>query len=272
MWAEERAIDLEEADGPQDIGYPSRGLFGNRRYLGTPYDFFYEGNPFAPPNGLYRNRFGPDTYPGSETNAAGPSFVVLDAFSLSGADMSFVYRRETVGGAVPVDTPELRALRGALMSLPAGSKISKTEDHLLIYGQDSVAVATRGRAVLTGRVPTAASPAVAPGNRMATFECRMDGGDERCAIVVRDLREPFDAPEAVWELPPEAGTGRPVSPIVHIPAESGDTWHVLLDGETGGVHVQASASGVRVVPGKSGGSGGACRMARSGRARGACGL
>ena len=251
---EERAIDLEEADGPQDIGYPSRGLFGNRRYLGAPYDFFYEGNPFAPPNGLYRNRFGPDTYPGSETNAGGPSFVVLDAFSPPGADMSFVYQRETVGGAAPVDAPELRALHGALMSLPAGSKVSKTEDHLLIYGLDSVAVATRGLAAPAGRVPTAASPAVAPGNRMATFECRMDGGDERCAIVVRDLGEPFDAPEAVWELPPEAGAGRPISPIVHVPAESGDTWHVLLDGETGGVHVQASASGVRVVPGKSGGA------------------
>ncbi len=249
---EERAIDLEEADGPQDIGYPSGGLFGNPRHLGTPYDFFYEGNPFAPPNGLYRNRFGPDTYPGSETNAAGPSFIVLDAFSPPGADMSFGYQRETVGGAVPVDAPELRALRGALISFPAGSKISGTEGHLLLYGQDSVAVATRGREALTGRVPTAASPAVAPGNRMATFECRMAGGDERCAIVIRDLGESLDVPEAIWEIPPEAGAGRPVSPIVHVPAENGDAWHVLLEGETGGVHVQASASGVRVIPGKSG--------------------
>ena len=251
---EKRAIDLEEADGPQDIGYPSEGLFGHRRHLGTPYDFFYEGNPFAPPNGLYRNRFGPDTYPGSETNAGGPSFMVLDAFSPPAADMSFVHRRETVGGAIPIDAPELQALRGALMSLPGGSKVSQAGDHLLLYGQDSVAVATQDRAVLTGRVPTAASPAVAPGNRMATFECRMDGGDERCAIVVRNLGESFDAPEVVWQLPPDISAGRPVSPILHVPEGSGDTWHVLLDGETGRVHVQASASGVRVVPGKSGGA------------------
>ena len=251
---EERAIDLEEADGPQDIGYPSEGLFGHRRHLGTPYDFFYEGNSFAPPNGLYENRFGPDTYPGSETNAGGPSFIVLDAFSPPGAEMSFDYRRETVSGAIPIDSPELQALHGAFMSLPAGSSVSNAGDHLLLYGGDSVAVATRGRKVLTGRVPTAASPAVAPDNRMATFECRMDAGDERCAIVVRNLEGSLDTPEAIWEIPPEAGAGRPVSPIVYVPATSGDAWHVLLEGETGGVHVRASASGVRVIPGKFGGA------------------
>ena len=256
---EERAIDLEEADGPQDIGYPSEGLFGHlghRRHLGTPFDFFYEGNPFGPDGGppLYRNRFGPDTYPGSETNAGGPSFIVLDAFSEPGAEMSFVYRRETVGGALPIEVPELQALHGALMSLPAGSNVSQAGDHLLLYGRDSVAIATRGRSVLAGRVPTAASPAVAPDNRMATFECRADAGAERCAIVVRDLGGSLDTPEAVWEIPPEAGAGRPISPIVHIPAGNGDAWHVLLEGQTGGVHVQASASGARVIPGKSGGA------------------
>lgn len=249
---EERAIDLEEADGPQDIGYPSEGLFGHRRHLGTPFDFFYEGNPFAPPNGLYENRFGPDTYPGSETNAGGPSFIVLDAFSLPGAEMSLVYRRETVGGAIPIDAPELQALHGAFLSLPAGSGVSRAGDRLLLYGKDSVAVATRGRTVLTGLLPTATSPAVTPDNRMATFECRMDAGDERCAIVVWNLGNSLDSPEAVWEIPPEAGAGRPISPIVYIPEGSGDAWHVLLEGEAGGVHVQASASGVRVIPGKFG--------------------
>ena len=167
--------------------------------------------------------------------------------------MSFVYRRETVGGTLPIDAPELQALHGALMSLPAGSNVSKAGDYLLLYGQDSVAVATQGRTVLTGRVPAAASPAVAPDTRMATFECRTDAGAERCAIVVRDLVGSLDAPEAVWEIPPEAGAGRPISPIVYVPGAGGDAWHLLLEGETGGVHVEASASGARVIPGKSGG-------------------
>ena len=246
-----RAIDLEEADGPQDIGYPSGGLFGHRRHLGAPYDFFYEGNPFAPPVGLYRNRFGPDTYPGSETNAGGPSFVVLESFSAPAADMSFVYRREAVDGAVPLDAPALRALQGAFRSLPEGSGLSATEDYVLLYGQDSVAVAARdftGSAALAGRVPSLAFPAAAPGDRMATFECRREAGAERCAIVVRNLGKPFDAPEAVLDMPPETGAWRPVSPVVHASGPDGEAWHVLLESEAGRAHVQASASGAQVVP------------------------
>src|SRR5690606_18539340 len=42
--ANNRAIDLEEADGAQDIGFPS-GPFGPQADIGTPFDYFYEGNP-----------------------------------------------------------------------------------------------------------------------------------------------------------------------------------------------------------------------------------
>ena len=247
-----RAIDLEEADGPQDIGYPSVGLFGHRRHLGTPYDFFY-ARDFAeetPYTELYRNRFGPDTYPGSETNAGGPSFVVLESFSAPSADMSFVYRREAVSGAAPLDEPALRALQGAFEALPEGSGLLSTAEHLLLYGQDSVAVAAWGSATLAGRVPSAAPPAAAPDGRMATFECgadgagEQDGQDERCAIVVRNLAQPLDAPESVFEMPPDVGAARPVSPIVHASGPGGETWHVLLEG---GVHVAASASGTQAV-------------------------
>lgn len=258
--AARRAIDLEEADGPQDIGHPSGGLFGHRRHLGTPYDFFFERNA-GEQNAfteLYRNRFGPDTYPGSETNAGGPSFVVLESFSAPSADMSFVYRREATGGAAPLDAPELRALQGAFGALPAGSGLSSTEEYLALYGPDSVAVAAWGSATLTGRVPSAAPPALAPGNRMATFECGVDGREERCAIVVRNLGQPFDAPESVWEMPPELDAARPLSPVVHAPGPGGEAWHVLLEGEAGGVHVEASASGAQAV---SGGSGAALGLA-----------
>ena len=248
---ERRAIDLEEADGPQDIGYPSGGLFGHGRHLGTPYDFFYEGNTYGPRDGppLYQNRFGPDTYPASETNAGGPSFVVLESFSAPAADMSFVYRREAVGGAASLDAPALQALQGALGAAPAGSGLVATEDYLLLHGQDSVAVAAWGDAAPIGRVPSLAPPAVAPGNRMATFACGMDERAERCAIVVRTLGKPFDAPESVLEMPPDVGAGRPVSPVVHVSGPDGEAWHVLVESEGGVVHVQASASGVRSVSG-----------------------
>src|SRR5690606_32162494 len=62
-----RTIDLEEADGAQDIGFPSTGLFGAQVEIGSPFDFFFQGNPvtvetqFGGRVTLYRNRFGPDT-------------------------------------------------------------------------------------------------------------------------------------------------------------------------------------------------------------------
>ena len=91
-----RAIDLEEADGAQDIGFSSSsGLFGPRFDLGTPFDFWYEGNPVTVRTNtgqdiqLYTNRFASDTTPSSATNAGGSSSVVLEDFSVPGPEMSF---------------------------------------------------------------------------------------------------------------------------------------------------------------------------------------
>ena len=94
-----RAVDLEEADGAQDIGFPTDNIFGPQVFLGTPFDFFYQDNPVVVINGageeirLYQNRFGTDTYPNSNTNAGGASFVELGAFTLPGPSMSFTYSR-----------------------------------------------------------------------------------------------------------------------------------------------------------------------------------
>ncbi len=99
-----RGVDLEEADSGQDLGFPSQGLLGPALDVGTPFDFFFEGNPVRAITAsgqtvrLYRNRFGPDTYPSSETNAGGPSFVVIEGFSPTGPTMSFRTFREAVAG------------------------------------------------------------------------------------------------------------------------------------------------------------------------------
>ena len=85
-----RAVDVEEADGAQDLGFGSGGVA-----LGTPFDFWYEGNPATAitANGqqiqLYENRFGGDTFPSSNASDGGPSFVELTDFSASGASMTF---------------------------------------------------------------------------------------------------------------------------------------------------------------------------------------
>ncbi|MCH8030799.1 MAG: hypothetical protein IIB09_03160, partial [Bacteroidetes bacterium] len=84
-----RAVDVEEADGAQDLGFGNGGVA-----LGTPFDFWYEGNPATAitANGaqiqLYENRFGPDTFPSSNSSEGGPSFVELTDFSVSAASMS----------------------------------------------------------------------------------------------------------------------------------------------------------------------------------------
>ena len=111
---ERRAIDLEEADSGQDLGFPSDNPFGPDLAQGSPFDFFYEGNPvlaiteFGDEVRLYENRFGPETFPNSNSNAGGPSFVVLEGFSTPGPQMTFVYREtESEAGIVPLPTSGL---------------------------------------------------------------------------------------------------------------------------------------------------------------------
>ncbi len=113
-----RGLDVEEADSGQDLGYPSRGLFGSALDLGTPFDFFYSGNPATVITSsgrevvLYENRFGDDTYPDSRSNEGGPSFVEIGDFSAPGPVMSAVVRRVSGSSASPVDEASFR-LEGA---------------------------------------------------------------------------------------------------------------------------------------------------------------
>ena len=82
-----RAVDVEEADGGPDLGYPPRSIFAPEYDRGTPFDFFFEGNPtrVVGPTGAetfrYSNRFGPDTYPASTHAVGGPTFVSIGGFN-----------------------------------------------------------------------------------------------------------------------------------------------------------------------------------------------
>lgn len=86
------AVDIEEADGAQDIGFDGS--------IGSPFDFYFNDNPssVALPSGLiislYENRFGPDTTPDSRANEGGNSFLTLENFSTSGPIMSFSFQKE----------------------------------------------------------------------------------------------------------------------------------------------------------------------------------
>lgn len=103
-----RGLDLEEADSAQDIGNPTGGFFGPSFDLGSPFDFYYEGNPVVTLTAsgseirLYENRFGPDTYPASRANDGGPGFVELYGFSVPGPEMTVSYRPVAEDGLDPL--------------------------------------------------------------------------------------------------------------------------------------------------------------------------
>ena len=80
-----RTVDLEEADGSQDIGVPY-GLLepGSGTENGWPLDFWFGGN--ASP--VYTNEFGSSTYPDSRANSGFPTFVRVRNFSPRGPVMT----------------------------------------------------------------------------------------------------------------------------------------------------------------------------------------
>lgn len=82
----EPGVDLEEADGSQDIGQDYGFLSaGSGSEEGTALDFWYEGNP-AP---VFENLFSATTFPASRSNAGALSLVTLSDFSSAGARMTF---------------------------------------------------------------------------------------------------------------------------------------------------------------------------------------
>src|SRR5690606_28824606 len=51
---------------------------------------------------LYENRFGPDTFPNTDTNAGGPSFITMEDFTPTGTEMMFVVSQAGDAGVTPL--------------------------------------------------------------------------------------------------------------------------------------------------------------------------
>ncbi len=97
-----RGVDLEEADGSQDIGYEYTILEpGYQSEQGTWLDFWFSGNP-AP---LYRNEFSAGSTPNTLTNRVyANSHISLKNFSAAGDSlMSFSYKRDYFEAGFPID-------------------------------------------------------------------------------------------------------------------------------------------------------------------------
>jgi len=81
-----RGVDLEEAEGSQDIGKPLDGALDNSAAFGIPFDFWWSGNNFTVVNqgsqvSLYENQFTPKTFPDTDSNSGGKTFVRFYDFS-----------------------------------------------------------------------------------------------------------------------------------------------------------------------------------------------
>ncbi len=100
-----RGIDLEEADGAQDIGRPVSSFFSNEEEFGTPFDFWWSGNDSRVilQTGevlLYPGEFSPDSYPDNNSNSGAKSFFRLFDFSDNLPTASF-----SIEEVIPDDIP-----------------------------------------------------------------------------------------------------------------------------------------------------------------------
>ncbi len=81
-----RGVDLEEADGSQDIGQSyDFGDPASGSEDGWSFDYWYSGNSYP----LYKNEFSETTIPNSLSNTQAHSFVTLKNFSNQSARMTF---------------------------------------------------------------------------------------------------------------------------------------------------------------------------------------
>ncbi|MDR8392156.1 T9SS type A sorting domain-containing protein [Aliifodinibius sp. S!AR15-10] len=94
---ERRGVDLEEADGAQDIGRPIDGQTTNFS-TGTAFDFWWAGNDASVIStqgdtlSLYENKFGSDTHPNNDSNSGAPTFFEFYDFSGIGPTTTFRVR------------------------------------------------------------------------------------------------------------------------------------------------------------------------------------
>lgn len=108
-----RGVDLEEADGSQDIGQ-SYGTFsaGSGSEIGTPLDFWYAGSN-SPVN---KNEFSATTFPSTQSYDGGDSHVAMRNFSARGPRMTV---QVTVGDSAIAVLPGFPKLTGQVLPFPS---------------------------------------------------------------------------------------------------------------------------------------------------------
>ncbi|WP_138429114.1 T9SS type A sorting domain-containing protein [Fodinibius saliphilus] len=105
-----RGVDLEEADGAQDIGRPANSNLSTQA-RGTAFDFWWNNNDASVVTlsgdtlTLYDNRFGPDTHPSNHSNSGARSFFEFYDFSDNQKVATFKVRPLTTKNIHPASLP-----------------------------------------------------------------------------------------------------------------------------------------------------------------------
>ena len=113
-----RGVDVEEADGIQDIGEKFYTVLGDEVIgEGDKEDFWYASNPAE----LYKNRFANDTRPDTKTNSGANSLITIKGFSDIANRMSFkVEYGDSVVKPLFTSKVNLSSNAASLSFLPSG--------------------------------------------------------------------------------------------------------------------------------------------------------
>ncbi|MBK7629655.1 MAG: T9SS type A sorting domain-containing protein [Ignavibacteriales bacterium] len=134
-----RGVDVEEADGIQDIGERFITIFGDEVIgEGTDEDFWYAGNKAD----LFQNKFSKDTRPNTNTNSGANSLITIKDFSALSNRMSF---KVEYGDSV------IKPLfSSTVFSSLSGSSITPIESDpkLFAINSDSILVVTNGDSII----------------------------------------------------------------------------------------------------------------------------
>jgi hypothetical protein len=130
-----RGVDLEEADGSQDIGrsYDPYTEAGAGTELGYEQDFWYSGNPIR----VYTNTFDKNSQPNSRSYSGAMSLVTVRNFSKRAPRMSAV---------VDVGDSELKRLQGFSRAIPVNTSVTPPSANgtTVLAGVDGGIYAFRG--------------------------------------------------------------------------------------------------------------------------------
>lgn len=168
-----RGVDLEEADGSQDIGQ-TYDLFtpGSGSEDGTAWDYWYAGNNISP---VYKNEFSRVSYPDSRSNSGANSHITIRDFSGRSPHMTAIVDRgdqtivplagfpkqltQVLAGQSLAIAP-LGSAPGAIIAAAAGTRVApqqKTDSLLLpepgkLFAWNSVGESALASGVSSGLV------------------------------------------------------------------------------------------------------------------------